>query len=73
MSLVSAGGGLVPTARKPIKGADRLVAFLTTAYTRWSAEMAGTPVLLNGAPGARLAVVNPQKLGRLDDDVMLAR
>ncbi len=54
--MVSDGGGLVPAARKPIKGADKLVAFLVAGSTRLSAELVGTPVWLNGAPGARIDI-----------------
>jgi RNA polymerase sigma-70 factor (ECF subfamily) len=54
--LVADGGGLVPTARKPIQGADKLVAFILATLTRLSAKLAGTPVWLNGAPGARLDI-----------------
>jgi RNA polymerase sigma-70 factor (TIGR02957 family) len=54
--MVSDGGGLVPTARKPIEGADRLVAVFAAGLTRLPAELAGTPVWLNGAPGARLDI-----------------
>jgi RNA polymerase sigma-70 factor (ECF subfamily) len=53
--LVTDSGGLVPAARKPIQGADKLVAFILAAITR-SAKLTGTPVLLNGAPGARLDI-----------------
>lgn len=52
--LVADGGGLVPAARKPIHGADRLVAFILAALR--SAAVTGTPVWLNGAPGARLDI-----------------
>jgi ketosteroid isomerase-like protein len=57
--LVSDGGGLVPAARKPIEGADKLVAVLVAGSTRLSklsAEFTATPVWLNGAPGARLDI-----------------
>ena len=54
--LVADGGGLVPAARKPVKGADKLVAFLVAGSTRRAAKLAGTPVWLNGAPGARIEI-----------------
>ena len=54
--LVADGGGLVPAARKPVKGADKLVAFLVAGSTRRASKLAGTPVWLNGAPGARIEI-----------------
>jgi RNA polymerase sigma-70 factor (ECF subfamily) len=54
--LITDGGGLVPAARKPIEGADKLVAVLAAGYKRFSAQLAGTPVWLNGAPGARIDI-----------------
>jgi RNA polymerase sigma-70 factor (TIGR02957 family) len=54
--MVSDGGGLVPTARKPIEGADKLVAVFAAGFTRLPAGLAGTPVWLNGAPGARIDI-----------------
>jgi RNA polymerase sigma-70 factor (ECF subfamily) len=54
--LVSDGGGLVPAARRPIEGAEKLVAFLLAGYARVSGELSATPVWLNGAPGARIDV-----------------
>jgi len=54
--LISDGGGLVPAARKPIEGADKLVAVIAAGFTRLSGELAGTPVWLNGAPGARIDI-----------------
>src|SRR4029453_322684 len=54
--LISDGGGLVPAAQKPIKGADKLVAVIAAGFTRLSAELTGTPVWLNGAPGARIDI-----------------
>jgi RNA polymerase sigma-70 factor (TIGR02957 family) len=54
--LISDGGGLVPAARKPIEGADKLVAVIAAGFTRLSAELTGTPVWLNGAPGARIDI-----------------
>ena len=54
--MVADGGGLVPAARKPIKGADKLAAFFVAGLTRLSAEFASTPMWLNGAPGARIDI-----------------
>jgi RNA polymerase sigma-70 factor (TIGR02957 family) len=54
--LVADGGGQVRAARKPITGADKLVAFLSGATAKFSVSFTGTPVWLNGAPGARLDV-----------------
>jgi RNA polymerase sigma-70 factor (ECF subfamily) len=54
--LISDGGGLVPAARKPIEGADKLVAVIAAGFTRLSGELTGTPVWLNGAPGARIDI-----------------
>jgi DNA-directed RNA polymerase specialized sigma24 family protein len=54
--LIADGGGLVPAARKPIEGADRLVAAFAAGYSRLPAGLAGAPVWLNGAPGARIDV-----------------
>jgi RNA polymerase sigma-70 factor (ECF subfamily) len=52
--LVADGGGLVPAARKPIHGVDKLVTFILFGLR--SAVVTGAPVWLNGAPGARLEV-----------------
>ena len=54
--MVADGGGLVPAARKPIAGADKLVAFLVAGSTRLAAALASTQVWLNGAPGARIDI-----------------
>jgi RNA polymerase sigma-70 factor (ECF subfamily) len=54
--LISDGGGLVPAARKPIEGADKLVAAFAAGYTRLPAQLTGAPVWLNGAPGARIDI-----------------
>jgi RNA polymerase sigma-70 factor (ECF subfamily) len=54
--VVSDGGGVVPAARKPIVGADRLVAIFEAGLTRLSAELTCTPMWVNGAPGARIDV-----------------
>ncbi len=54
--LVADGGGLVPAARKPIVGADKVGALLLAGTTKLSAELAGTPMWLNGTPGARVDI-----------------
>jgi len=54
--LVSDSGGVVPAARRPIVGANKLVAFLGAGLRRLSVVLSGTQVWLNGAPGARLDV-----------------
>jgi len=55
--LVFDGGGLVPAARRPIEGVDKLVALVhSAAYTSVVEELSGTPVWLNGAPGGRLDI-----------------
>ncbi|MQA09944.1 MAG: RNA polymerase sigma-70 factor [Pseudonocardiaceae bacterium] len=51
---VSDGGGLVPAARKPIVGAEKLVTLFAAGYRKVAPELTGTPMWLNGAPGARL-------------------
>ncbi|HEY1569394.1 MAG TPA: RNA polymerase sigma-70 factor [Solirubrobacteraceae bacterium] len=87
--LVADGGGVVPAARAPIQGAERLARLLTRR------DWAMTAVWLNGAPAARVrlgeaqaavslvvedgrvtriyAVANPRKLTRLDEPAKLAR
>jgi RNA polymerase sigma-70 factor (ECF subfamily) len=52
--LVADGGGLVPAARKPIRGADRLVAAVAAWMRRVPADFAGEAIWLNGGPGVRL-------------------
>lgn len=52
--LVADGGGLVPAARKPIHGVDKLVAFILAGLR--SATVTGAPVWLNGALGARIDI-----------------
>src|ERR1700691_4824762 len=52
--LIADGGGLVPAARKPLIGAERVVAFLARV-----ADLSGlvaTTAWLNGMPGARFNV-----------------
>lgn len=52
--MVADGGGMVPAARKPIHGVEKLVAFILFGLK--SATVTGVPVWLNGAPGARIDV-----------------
>lgn len=54
--LISDGGGRVATARRPIVGADKLLKYNAAGFTRLPAELTGTPIWLNGAPGALLAI-----------------
>jgi RNA polymerase sigma-70 factor (TIGR02957 family) len=96
---VADGGGLAPAARRPIVGADRLVAQFgrgVAQASRRSLVLTGSAVWLNGAPGIRLelggelvgamslgvedglvtrlySVWNPEKLARLDSEVVLVR
>jgi RNA polymerase sigma-70 factor (TIGR02957 family) len=53
--LVTDGGGLVPAARRPIEGADHVVAFLTGA-ARVVDDFEATLVWLNGALSARVDI-----------------
>src|SRR5262249_27410203 len=46
--LVADGGGLVPTVRKPVTGADKLVALLMAGTSKLSNRLTTTPVWLNG-------------------------
>jgi RNA polymerase sigma-70 factor (TIGR02957 family) len=52
--LIADGGGLVPAARKPLIGAERVVAFL--ARVAKLSDLVATTVWLNGMPGARFNV-----------------
>jgi RNA polymerase sigma-70 factor (TIGR02957 family) len=52
--LIADGGGLVPAARKPMTGAEKVVAFL--ARVADLSELVATTVWLNGMPGARFDV-----------------
>ncbi len=52
--LVADGGGLVPAARKPLIGAERVVAFL--ARVADLSDLVATTAWLNGMPGARFNV-----------------
>jgi RNA polymerase sigma-70 factor (ECF subfamily) len=52
--LVADGGGLVPAARKPIRGADRLIAAISAWMRLVPADFGGEAIWLNGGPGVRL-------------------
>jgi RNA polymerase sigma-70 factor (ECF subfamily) len=52
--LTADGGGLVPAARKPIIGAEKVVAFL--ARVAELSDLVATTAWLNGMPGARFHV-----------------
>jgi RNA polymerase sigma-70 factor (TIGR02957 family) len=52
--LIADGGGLVPAARKPMIGAEKVVAFL--ARVADLSELVATTTWLNGMPGARFDV-----------------
>ncbi len=52
--LVADGGGLVPAARKPIRGADRLIAAISAWMRLVPEDFGGEAVWLNGGPGVRL-------------------
>lgn len=51
--LVADGGGLVPAARKPIEGADRVAPLLGSLAARLEVTFKAIPIWLNGAPAAR--------------------
>jgi RNA polymerase sigma-70 factor (TIGR02957 family) len=52
--LIADGGGLVPAARKPLIGAERVLAFL--ARVADLSDLVATTAWLNGMPGARFNV-----------------
>jgi hypothetical protein len=52
--LIADGGGLVPAARKPLIGAERVVAFL--ARVADLSNLVATTAWFNGMPGARFNV-----------------
>jgi RNA polymerase sigma-70 factor (ECF subfamily) len=55
--MVSDGGGVVPAVRRPIVGAEKLAALFVAGSARLAALSAElTPVWLNGAAGARIAI-----------------
>jgi RNA polymerase sigma-70 factor (ECF subfamily) len=55
--LIADGGGVVKAVRKPITGAERVVALL--AHAAKIPGFVATPAWLNGMPGARIGVGNP--------------
>ena len=52
--LIADGGGLVPAARKPLIGAERVMAFLARVSDQ--SDLVVTTAWLNGMPGARFNV-----------------
>jgi RNA polymerase sigma-70 factor (TIGR02957 family) len=52
--LIADGGGMVPAARKPIAGSQKVVAFLSRLPDL--SELVATTAWLNGMPGARIDV-----------------
>jgi RNA polymerase sigma-70 factor (TIGR02957 family) len=52
--LIADGGGLVPAARKPLIGSERVVAFLARVANL--SDLVATTAWLNGMPGARFNV-----------------
>ena len=52
--LIADGGGLVPAARKPLIGVERVLAFL--ARVADLSDLVATTAWLNGMPGARFNV-----------------
>jgi RNA polymerase sigma-70 factor (ECF subfamily) len=53
--VVADGGGLVAAARKPIVGADKVVAFLSK-FSSLAPGAAVDTLWLNGAPGGRIVL-----------------
>ncbi len=62
---VADGGGLAAAARRPIRGAERVAAFLIGAAH--SLDFEATPVWLNGSPGILIDIG-----GQVDTAVSLA-
>ena len=52
--LITDGGGLVPTARKPITGVEKVAAVLARAAK--IPDFVATTAWLNGMPGARIDI-----------------
>lgn len=54
--MYSDGGGVVPAARKPIYGADKIARFMVGVQRKaaFPADPVFTPVLVNGDPGVRM-------------------
>ena len=54
---VADGGGQVRgAARRPIVGAERLVAYMLGGMAKFKVQLVATPAWVNGAPGARVEV-----------------
>lgn len=54
---VADGGGQVRgAARRPIVGAERLVAYIMGGMAKFEVQLVATPAWVNGAPGARVEV-----------------
>lgn len=54
---VADGGGQVRgAARRPIVGAERLVAYIMGGMAKFKVQLVATPAWVNGAPGARVEV-----------------
>ena len=51
---INDGGGLVQAARKPVVGAEKLVALFAVALRRAPAPLVCVPVWINGEPGLRV-------------------
>ncbi len=51
---VADGGGLARAARKPVVGADRVVAFLLGGLRKTGGSLSASAVWLNGAPAVRI-------------------
>ncbi|WP_313662564.1 RNA polymerase sigma-70 factor [Cellulosimicrobium cellulans] len=51
---VADGGGLARAARKPVVGADRVVAFLLGGLRKTAGALSASAVWLNGAPAVRI-------------------
>jgi RNA polymerase sigma-70 factor (TIGR02957 family) len=54
--LVADGGGVVTAAVRPIVGTEKLSAFFAAGLAALGEGLVGTPIWLNGAPGARVEV-----------------
>lgn len=54
--LVADGGGVVTAAVRPIVGAEKLSTFFAAGLAALGEGLVGTPIWLNGAPGARVEV-----------------
>lgn len=54
---VADSGGLVRgAARRPVVGAEKLVAYILGGMAKFKVQLDATPMLVNGAPGARVEV-----------------